>query len=104
MNRTCLILGLSLATLGGCSATTQTSASPGALESTLPLLGAGDALGMSTYLELSHSKGDMTALECLVYFEQCELEVPTAILTAAEAEFRILAGAVQAEWSISGTE
>ena len=46
----------------------------------------------------------MTALECLVHFEQCQLEVPEGILDAAQVEFRVLASMIQDEWSIDGAE
>ena len=46
----------------------------------------------------------MTALECLVHFEQCELDVPEAILSAAQVEFRVLARTIQDDWTIDGAE
>ena len=98
-----MILGLASASLCGCTAT-QPLASPGALESSQMLFGAGDDLGLATHLELSYLEGDMTALECLVHFEQCQLDVPEAILTAAQVEFRVLAASIQDEWSIDGAE
>ena len=103
MNRICMILGLASATLSGCTAT-QTVVSPGALESSPMLFGAGDDLGLTTHLELSYLEGDMTALECLVHFEQCELDVPEAILSAAQVEFRVLARTIQDDWTIDGAE
>ena len=103
MNRIFMILGLASATLCGCTAT-QTVASPGAMESSLMLFGAGDDLGLATHLELSYLEGDMTALECLVHFEQCQLDVPEGILAAAQVEFRVLASTIQDGWSIDGAE
>ncbi|MGB0324977.1 MAG: hypothetical protein ACPGGL_05530 [Phycisphaerales bacterium] len=104
MNRICMILGLASASLCGCTAT-QPVASPGALESSpMMLFGAGDDLGLATHLELSYFEGDMTALECLVHFEQCQLDVPEAILTAAQVEFRVLATEIQEDWNIDGAE
>ena len=82
----------------------QPVGSPGALESSPMLFGAGDDLGLATHLELSYLEGDMTALECLVHFEQCQLDVPEAILTAAQVEFRVLAAGIQEEWRIDGAE
>ena len=61
MNRICMILGLASASLCGCTAP-QPVASPGALESSPMLFGAGDDLGLATHLELSYLEGDMTAL------------------------------------------
>ena len=101
MNRICMILGLASATLCGCTAT-HPVASPGAMESSPMLFGAGDDLGLATHLELSYLEGDMTALECLVHFEQCQLDVPGAILTAAQLEFRVLASTIQEDWTIDG--
>ena len=63
------------------------------------LFGAGDDLGLATHLELSYLEGDMTALECLVHFEQCQLDVPEGI-RRAQVEFRVLASTIQDEWSI----
>jgi hypothetical protein len=103
MNRICMILGLASATLCGCTAT-HPVASPGAMESSPMLFGAGDDLGLATHLELSYLEGDMTALECLVHFEQCQLDVPVAILTAAQLEFRVLASTIQEDWTIDGAE
>ena len=103
MNRICMILGLASASLCGCTAT-QPVASPGALESSPMLFGAGDDLGLATHLELSYFEGDMTALECLVHFEQCQLDVPEDILTAAQVEFRVLATEIQEDWNIDGAE
>ena len=102
MNRICMILGLVSAILCGCTA--PPLASPGALESSPMLFGAGDDLGLATHLELSYLEGDMSALECLVHFEQCQLDVPEAILTAAQVEFRVLAAGIQEEWSLNGVE
>ena len=68
------------------------------------LFGAGDDLGLATHLELSYLEGDMTALECLVHFEQCQLDVPEGILAAAQVEFRVLASTIQDGWSIDGAE
>ena len=104
MNRICMILGLASATLCGCTATTQTMASPGAMESSSMLLGAGDDLGLATHLELSYLEGDMTALECLVHFEQCKLDVPQSVLSAAHVEFQVLATGIQDEWRMDGVE
>ena len=103
MDRICMILGLASATLCGCTAT-QPVASPGVIESSPMLFGAGDDLGLATHLELSYHEGDMTALECLVHFEQSQLDVPEAILTAAQLEFRVLAAGIQEEWSLNGVE
>jgi len=68
------------------------------------LFGAGDDLGLATHLELSYLEGDMTALECLVHFEQSQLDVPAGILAAAQVEFRVLASTIQDEWSMDGAE
>ena len=103
MNRICMILGLASATLCGCTAT-QPVASPGALESSPMLFGAGDDLGLATHLELSYFEGDMTALECLVHFEQCQLDVPQSVLSAAHVEFQVLATGIQDEWRMDGVE
>ena len=103
MNRICMILGLASVILCGCTAP-QTVASPGAMESPSMLFGAGYDLGLAAHLELSYLEGDMTALECLVHFEQCQLEVPEGILAAAQVEFRVLASMIQDEWSIEGAE
>ena len=43
-------------------------------------------------------------MECLVHFEQCQLDVPEAILTAAQVEFRVLATEIQEDWNIEGAE
>ena len=104
MNRISMILGLASATLCGCTTSMQRVASPGALESSPMLFGAGDDLGLATHLELSYLEGDMTALECLVHFEQCQLDVPQSVLSAAHLEFQVLATGIQDEWSIDGAE
>lgn len=103
MNRICMILGLASTALCGCTAT-QPEASPGAIESSPMLFGSGDDLGLATHLELSYLEGDMTALECLVHFDQCQLDVPGAILAAAQLEFRVLASTIQDDWTIDGAE